>query len=150
MDRPELEHSAKEDELDFCGDPDTARAKFKEGAAAFLSNLLPMKDAPGYLDFVKQIVVDLVTSVNDANTQMTPQMRVEIFLKCYLIAEIDGMKDRKAEVRLLLDCFVGKLMLITDYQKMAEATFDLIHSIFLEREESSSKVLPKHVFGTNS
>lgn len=31
VDRPDMKHSAKEDKLYFCNDPDTARAKFKEG-----------------------------------------------------------------------------------------------------------------------
>lgn len=141
MDKPTIRDYRFENTLDFCNYPDWSRRKLRDEVELNIkrSVLQPMYESTGYLEFVRDIVVHLFTTINDEDTKIYPADIEKMFLKSYFIAVAPGMKH-DGYYRHSLDCTTEELTAITDKKKMEEeviATVSSIHQHDANRRRTS-------------
>lgn len=136
---PEVVHPL--DEFFLCSDMETARANFKTRAAIYANALLPVDESPSYAEFIIEVVVPLLTTVTtgtEAEQQMSPERRIRLFFKCYLIAAGYGMQDYNSDQRKALECFVRHLMMYNSAEHVSYAVYDLLLDFIHDHEEATA------------
>lgn len=137
MELPAVEHNIVKP--DFCGDMETARKNFKKAAVIYTKALLPVDEFPGYLTFITEIFVILVSTITTGKEkQMSPEKRIEIFLKCYLIAAGYGMQDYDSDQRKAIGCFVRNLMTYISVQQVSKTMYGLLLDFIHDHEEATA------------
>lgn len=129
MDKESLRDYEK-NQLDFCSYPDWSLNRFKEELELIIkkSVLYKTHESTGYLEFIKNIVFKLFTTVNDSETTIDRKVREEMFLKSYFVAAAAGMKDN-GYYRDSLDCVTWEILTNTDKKKRADEAIDTVIAV---------------------